>query len=107
MFGNGRRFAFAREWLDHYTGQCVGKAGLDTLSKGLQQIILGRGYITTRVLSPEQDLSSGMLKFALVPGVVRAIRFADPSMRGTWKSAFPARDGDMLNCAIWNRDLNR
>ncbi|MGF6607722.1 hemolysin activation/secretion protein [Paraburkholderia sp. WSM4175] len=103
MFGNGRRFAFAREWLDHYTGQCVGKAGLDTLSKGLQQIILSRGYITTRVLLPEQDLSSGLLKFALVPGVVRAIRFADPSMRGTRKSAFPARDGDMLNL----RDLEQ
>ncbi|MGF6640591.1 ShlB/FhaC/HecB family hemolysin secretion/activation protein [Paraburkholderia sp. MM6662-R1] len=97
------RFAFAREWLDHYRGQCIGKAGLDTLTKGLQQAILGRGYITTRVLLPEQDLSSGVLKFALVPGVVRTIRFADPATRGTWKTAFPAREGDMLNL----RDLEQ
>jgi hemolysin activation/secretion protein len=41
------RFSFAREWLDHYKGQCVGKAGLDTLTKGLQQAILSRGSITT------------------------------------------------------------
>lgn len=91
------RFTFAQEWLDHYTGQCVGKAGLDVLAKGLQQAILSHGYITTRVLLPEQDLSNGELKFALVPGVVHAIRFADPSTRGTWKSAFPTRKGDMLN----------
>jgi hemolysin activation/secretion protein len=97
------RFAFAREWLDHYKGQCVGKAGLDTLTKGLQQTILSRGYITTRVLLPEQDLSSGTLKLALVPGVVGRVRFADPATRGTWKSAFPTRDGNVLNL----RDLEQ
>jgi len=97
------RFAFAREWLDHYTGQCVGKAGLDTLTKGLQQVILSRGYITTRVLLPEQDLSTGTLKFALVPGVIGKVRFADPAMRGTWKTAFPTRDGNVLNL----RDLEQ
>jgi hemolysin activation/secretion protein len=96
-------FWFAREWLDHYKGQCIGKAGLDTLTKGLQQTILSGGYVTTRVLLPEQDLSTGALKFALVPGVVRHLRFADPDMRGTWKSAFPARDGDLLNL----RDLEQ
>lgn len=97
------RFAFAREWLDHYRGQCVGKAGLDTLAKGLQQAILSGGYITTRVLLPQQDLSTGELKFALMPGVVRKLRFADPGTRGTWKSAFPSRDGDLLNL----RDLEQ
>jgi len=91
------RFAFAREWLEHYTHQCVGKQGFDVLAKGLQQVILSRGFITTRVLLPEQDVSTGTLKIALVPGVVRHLRFADPGTRGTWKSAFPARDGDLLN----------
>ncbi|NKJ49575.1 hypothetical protein CIC12_23145 [Burkholderia sp. SG-MS1] len=97
------RFAFVREWLDHYRGQCVGKQGIDTLTKSLQQQILSRGYITTRVLLPEQDLSTGTLKFALVPGVINQIRFSDSSTRGTWKSAFPARDGDVLNL----RDLEQ
>ncbi|MFM0033348.1 ShlB/FhaC/HecB family hemolysin secretion/activation protein [Paraburkholderia strydomiana] len=97
------RFAFAREWLDHYKGQCVGKSGLDTLTKGLQKTILSRGYITTRVLLPEQDLSTGTLKVALVPGVIGKVRFADPATRGSWKSAFPTRDGNVLNL----RDLEQ
>ncbi|WP_245254116.1 ShlB/FhaC/HecB family hemolysin secretion/activation protein [Paraburkholderia sp. LEh10] len=96
-------FWFAREWLDHYRGECIGKVGLDILTKGLQQAILSRGYVTTRVLLPEQDLSTGTLKVALVPGVVRHLRFADPATGGTWKSAFPARDGDLLNL----RDLEQ
>ncbi|WP_230461634.1 ShlB/FhaC/HecB family hemolysin secretion/activation protein [Burkholderia ubonensis] len=97
------RFAFAREWLEHYTGQCVGKQGLDVLVKALSQDILSRGYITTRVLLPEQDLSSGALKVSLIPGVIRRVHFADEKLRGTWKAAFPTRDGELLNL----RDLEQ
>ncbi|MDR5802252.1 ShlB/FhaC/HecB family hemolysin secretion/activation protein [Caballeronia sp. LZ001] len=96
-------FAFAREWLGHYTDQCIGKEGVNVLTKGLQQAILSRGYITTRVLLPEQDLSHGTLKFALVPGVIRDIRFAEPMSRGSWKTAFPTRPGDVLDL----RDLEQ
>ncbi|WKZ85397.1 ShlB/FhaC/HecB family hemolysin secretion/activation protein [Ralstonia pickettii] len=96
-------FAFARAWLDHYRGQCVGKQGVQILSKGVSQAILARGYVTTRVLVPQQDLSGGTLRFALIPGTIGQLRFADPSVRGTWKSAFPARAGDLLNL----RDLEQ
>ena len=97
------RFAFAREWLNHYAGQCVGKQGIDILVKGLSQAILSRGYVTTRVLVPEQDLSSGTLNLSLIPGVTRHIRFADEKLRGTWKTAFPTHDGELLNL----RDLEQ
>ncbi|MCG5075173.1 ShlB/FhaC/HecB family hemolysin secretion/activation protein [Paraburkholderia tagetis] len=105
-------FAFAREWLDHYEGQspkgtssgaCVGKEGINVLTKGLQQAILSRGYVTTRVLVQPQDLSTGTLAFALVPGIVRQVRFADPTLWGTWKTAFPTSSGDVLNL----RDLEQ
>jgi len=97
------RFAFAREWLDHYRGRCVGQQGLDLLVKSLQREILSHGYLTTRVLLPTQDLSSGALQIALVPGVIRHLKFADETTRGTLKTAFPTRDGDVLNL----RDLEQ
>ena len=97
------RFAFAREWLSHYSGACIGRQGVELIVKGASQLILSRGYITTRVLVPEQDLSGGELKLTLVPGVIRQLRFADPATRGTWKSAFPTRGGDLLNL----RDLEQ
>jgi hemolysin activation/secretion protein len=96
-------FAFLYDWLQHYEGQCVGKQGLDLLARGLQGVILSRGYITTRVLLPAQDLSKGTLKFALIPGVIRNLKFANANTRGTLKSVFPARDGDVLQL----RDLEQ
>ncbi|ORT83453.1 hypothetical protein B7G54_24355 [Burkholderia puraquae] len=97
------QFAFARRWLNRYVGQCAGQRGVELLRKGVLAQILSRGYITTRVLVPDQDLSTGMLHFELLPGTVHDIRFADPSTRGTWKSAFPNRAGDLLNL----RDLEQ
>ncbi|WP_186065324.1 ShlB/FhaC/HecB family hemolysin secretion/activation protein, partial [Burkholderia gladioli] len=71
--------------------------GLDMLVKGLSQAILARGYVTTRVLLPEQDLSTGTLKLSLIPGVIRHVRFVDERLRGTWKTAFPTGNGELLN----------
>ncbi|RWA48145.1 hemolysin [Cupriavidus sp. UYMSc13B] len=90
-------FRFAQAYLDQYAGQCVGKEGISIIVRRLGAQILSRGYSTTRVAVPQQDLSTGMLRFSLIPGVIRQIRFADKALRGTWKSAFPARPGDLLN----------
>lgn len=96
-------FAFAQSWLNHYEGECIGKQGVTLLVKGVSQKILDQGYVTTRVLLPEQDLSTGTLKLSLVPGVIGQLRFAGEDLWGTWKTAFPARSGDLLNL----RDLEQ
>lgn len=96
-------FAFAQLWLDHYQEECIGQQGVETLVKGLSQAILAKGYVTTRVLVPEQDLGSGTLKLALIPGVIGEIHFTEPDLWGTWKTAFPASPGELLNL----RDLEQ
>jgi hemolysin activation/secretion protein len=48
------RFAFAREWLNHYEGQCVGKQGIDVLIKGLSQAILARATSRRACSSPSK-----------------------------------------------------
>ncbi|CAG9182556.1 ShlB/FhaC/HecB family hemolysin secretion/activation protein [Cupriavidus pampae] len=90
-------FAFAQQWLDHYQGECIGKQGVGMLVQGLSQTILSRGYVTSRLLVPQQDLSSGTLTLALIPGVIGEIRFSDPDLWGTWKNAFPTSADELLN----------
>lgn len=63
--------------------------------------------MTTRVLLPEQGLSKGTFTFALVPGVVRQLRFADPDTRGTLMSAFPASAGDLLDLCDLEQGLEQ
>jgi len=96
-------FRFAQDYLRRYDGPCIGKSGLDLIVKRLTARVLSKGYSTTRIGIPGQDIAGGVLKLVLVPGVIRAIRFSDPALYGTWKTAFPTGPGKLLNL----RDLEQ
>jgi len=83
---------------DPATGRCLGGAGINQVMARVQNAIIARGYVTTRILAAPQDLKRGQLTLTVVPGRIRAIRFADGgSPRATWRNAVPARAGDLLN----------
>ncbi|MDH0864650.1 ShlB/FhaC/HecB family hemolysin secretion/activation protein [Mitsuaria sp. GD03876] len=83
---------------DSPIGRCLGATGVATLVTRLQDALIEDGFITTRVLAPPQDLSSGRLVLAVVPGRVHAIRLREgtsPQVR--LANALPVRPGDVLN----------
>ena len=83
---------------DPASGRCLGSIGINRVMKRLQNAIIAHGYITTRVVAAPQDLRSGVLSLTIIPGRIRAIRFADDSdARANALSAFPTRPGDLLN----------
>ena len=96
-------FRFAQNFLEQYKGKCLGREGIYTIVKGVTAKILERGYSTTRVGIPEQDMLTGTLKLTLVPGIIHGFRFADKETAGTWKNAFPTSSGKLLNL----RDLEQ
>lgn len=83
---------------DPALGRCLGAAGINLSMKRIQNAIVARGYVTTRVLAEPQDLNDGTLRLTLVPGRIRNIRFAeDSSSRARLWNAMPATPGDLLN----------
>ncbi|GHD57845.1 ShlB/FhaC/HecB family hemolysin secretion/activation protein [Jeongeupia chitinilytica] len=96
-------FYWLRQTANGYAGRCIGAKGVEYVAKQLTQQLLDHGYITSRVLVPEQDLSTGVLALTVMPGWIGEIRFADPSLYGTWRSAFPTGKGRLLNL----RDLEQ
>lgn len=51
-------------------GHCLGVQGINHLVTDIQNRLISHGWITTRVLVPEQDLSSGVLRLVVMPGKV-------------------------------------
>jgi hemolysin activation/secretion protein len=100
-------FGWVQRYLDRYRGQCVGRAGLALLQKRVASLILARGYITTRVGIPAQDIAKGQLRLLLVPGVIRRIRFAEGSPASDWHTAFPIGEGDLLNLRALEQGLEQ
>ncbi|AQR69207.1 hypothetical protein BZG29_13295 [Janthinobacterium sp. LM6] len=83
---------------DSALGRCLGTQAINVLMGRLQNAIIARGYVTTRVLAEPQDLSKGTLALSLIPGRIRQIGFAPgTNPRATWWNAVPARPGDLLN----------
>ncbi|MDR3561706.1 MAG: ShlB/FhaC/HecB family hemolysin secretion/activation protein [Negativicutes bacterium] len=91
------RIPWAQEMLQHYAGRKIGLVGINLLANRLANALIDQGYITSRIVIPEQDLSSGTLTFVLVPGRIGAIRLDEASGRKNWQTAFPTRPGDILN----------
>nr|WP_233176161.1 ShlB/FhaC/HecB family hemolysin secretion/activation protein [Dyella sp. ASV24] len=84
---------------DPAIGRCLGTAGVHVVMTRVQNAIVARGYVTTRVLAQPQDLRSGVLTLNIVPGRIHAIRFASgvDARATSWRDALPARPGDLLN----------
>ncbi|WP_432239982.1 ShlB/FhaC/HecB family hemolysin secretion/activation protein [Herbaspirillum robiniae] len=79
-------------------GRCLGVQGINAVMSRLQNAIVARGFVTTRVLAEPQDLKSGRLTLTVIPGRVRRVRFAaDADPRGTQWNALPVSPGDLLN----------
>lgn len=98
-----KHFAWLQQALTTYQGQNIGLQGINLIVKYATNLLIDRGYVTTRLLIPEQDLSQGTLNLLLVPGLIRDIRFEDPAQQANWRSAFPTRPGEILNL----RDLEQ
>ena len=90
-----------REPNDKAVGLCLGANGINTIMKLVQNAIIDRGYVTTRILAQPQDLKSGKLTLTVVPGKVGKVKFDKNSKRGFWRSngfgAIPFYGGNILN----------
>ena len=83
---------------DQLVGRCIGSTGIGIAIRRMQNELVRQGYVTTRVLAGPQDLGTGVLTLTLVPGRVRAIRFADgTASRATMWNAAPLQPGELLN----------
>lgn len=86
------------EGADVAIGSCLGTNGINLVMRRVQNAIVNRGYVTTRVVAEPQDLTLGTLKLTLIPGRVHSIRFAQGTdVRATQWNAVSASPGDLLN----------
>lgn len=83
---------------DPALGRCLGTAGINMVMSRIQDVIVARGYVTTRVLAAPQDLNTGALVLTVVPGRIRDIRIsAQGRAPATLAKALPVRRGGILN----------
>jgi hemolysin activation/secretion protein len=81
---------------DSPQGRCLGSQGITLLVQRVQEALLERGYITSRVQVPEQDLTKGTLELRVEFGRVGRIR-SESNSPALPRNAFALKEGQILN----------
>ena len=74
-------------------GRCLGAEGIGRLAARLQDALIARGWVTTRVLVPPQGLADGVLRLEVLPGRLRQLQGDAPR----WGVIPPLVPGQPLN----------
>ncbi|WP_231731158.1 ShlB/FhaC/HecB family hemolysin secretion/activation protein [Lampropedia cohaerens] len=83
---------------DPVAGRCLGSQGINQVMQRMQNALIAKGYVTSRIVAPAQDLQQGQLRLVFVPGRIRQVRMANPAQaRAALFNALPVREGDVLN----------
>ncbi len=79
-------------------GHCLGVQGINQVMSLLQNRLISHGWITTRVLAPQQALRQGKLRLFIVPGHLRHVALT-PALSGyaSLYTAMPAHAGNLLD----------
>lgn len=70
---------------------------ITNIRNAFQRKLLDKGFVTSQVYIPEQNLNAGTLQFMVMPGRVEDIRYSASSAHGPWRTSFSVRPGDILN----------
>ena len=93
---NGRFSKWATRQGKVYIDECVTITDIQTYIRKINQYILSKGFVTTKAILPEQNISAGYLKVEILEGLVDEIQFPD-HYESYWQYALPLRHGDILN----------
>ncbi len=99
---NAREFTFAMRPViqgeHNLVGRCIGVKGLNQALDLIQNRIISRGYVTTRVMLPQQNITSGEIQLQVIVGKVDQIQFAEGTSKRAHKfNALPVKSGDIFN----------
>ena len=79
-------------------GRCLGPEEIGFLLRKATNYYIERGFVTTRVYIPPQDLNDGSFELRVVPGYIENIEFKDKNgYRSQIFTAFPTLIGQRLN----------
>ena len=101
------KFYFLRHIAHDYEGRELALKEINEAVGKMNHELMQRGFSTSRVVIPEQNLSEGMLRLVLQIGRIHAVRFAEDSDTLYTYNLFPFREGDVLNVRDIEQGLSR
>ena len=97
LSGQGEKFGRLQDIIQPHIHTDMGISSVNRLVKDLNAKLLDKGYVTSRIVIPEQNMKNGKLLLHLQTGRLHKIIYSRDSAVIPWKNAFPIKEGDILN----------
>ena len=83
---------------DGVIGKCIGKQGISIVMQRIQNNLIEKGFITTRIIAEPQDLNQNSLTLLVIPGRLRHIVLNDTA-KGQFSPfmSLPSREQKLIN----------
>jgi hemolysin activation/secretion protein len=92
------KFQWTLRKVDDAIGRCLGGKGINVVMARVQNAILEKGFTTTRIVAPPQDIKTGILTLKIIPGVVSDVSLTEDSGKYQYlHPMIPVRKGKILN----------
>lgn len=88
-----------------YTGRCVGLGEVNELLQKITNLYISRGFTTSRVYIPEQDMTTGVLKILVLEGLVEKIQLDGDGV--SLRMAFPDLEGKVFNLRDFEQGIDQ
>lgn len=99
------------QFLSSYTHECENKnvnvKKINQLVHDMNEELLRRGYATSRVIIPEQNIADGVLRLQVQAGRIHQVRYSEGSAQLPWRTAFPIWEGDILNVHLLEQGVEQ
>jgi hemolysin activation/secretion protein len=91
-----------------YAGKCLGVNEIEKLMSDVTAFYINKGFVTTRIYLPAQDLSTGTLNVQIVPGKVSEIKTDTSKTRINYLgNLFPGVAGHDLNLRDFEQGIDQ
>ena len=97
LSGQEEKFGWLQDIIQPHIHTDMGISSVNRLVKDLNAKLLAKGYVTSRVVVPEQNMKNGKLLLRIQTGRLHKIIYSKNSALIPWKNAFPIKEGDILN----------
>ena len=88
-----------------YVDEELSLSDINKLIHAMNQSLMARGFPTSRIVVPEQNLFSEELRLFLQIGYIGTVRFTEDSAALYWKNLFPFHEGGILNVPDIEQDI--
>ncbi len=96
-----------RQLVEPFLNKCIGLVEIRELMRVITNFYIDKGYVTTRVYVPQQDMSTGTLKLLVLEGITGKIELDSKEAHINLATAFPGLEGKVLNIRDYEQGLDQ